>query len=210
LLRIMSVSTAPGASAFTRIPRAAYSAAIERVKEWSAALAAAYMATCGENRKAPAEITFTTAAHGLFERCGSASCTRNTGPLRFTANDFSNASGVKAPSGCVSALAALLTTMSRRPKRVTVASTSARTGASSPRCVGTPIASPPRDSSCAAVSAHASGLRLATATRAPAATSPSATARPMPRVPPVTIATRPERSNSRRTASASIGYSSVP
>src|SRR5207244_9621894 len=45
---------------------------------------------------------------------------------------------------------------------------------------------------------HASGLRLATATRAPAATKPSAIDRPMPRVPPVTIATRPVRSNRDR------------
>src|SRR5205823_4863044 len=49
---------------------------------------------------------------------------------------------------------------------------------------------------CASVSAHASSLRLATVTLAPADTRPSAMARPMPRVPPVTIATRSVRSNS--------------
>ena len=60
-------------------------------------------------------------------------------------------------------------------------------------CVGTPSASPPIARRCASVSAHASALRLATTTLAPALTNPSATARPMPRVPPVTIATRPRQ-----------------
>ena len=36
----MSVSTVPGASALTRTPAAANSAAHDRVKEWSAAFAA--------------------------------------------------------------------------------------------------------------------------------------------------------------------------
>ena len=61
----MSVSTVPGASALTRMPRGAKSAAIERVNDISAALAAAYIATCAEKRNAPAEITLTTAARGL-------------------------------------------------------------------------------------------------------------------------------------------------
>ncbi len=60
--------------------------------------------------------------------------------------------------------------------------------------VGTPMASPPIFSRWVAVSAQASALRLATATFAPAATKPSAIDRPMPRVPPVTTATRSVRS----------------
>jgi hypothetical protein len=38
LFRIMSVSTGPGAMAFTRIPADTYSAAIDRVKDINAAL----------------------------------------------------------------------------------------------------------------------------------------------------------------------------
>src|SRR5262245_16417697 len=94
--------------------------------------------------------------------------------------------------------------MSRRPKRSTVRSTSGRSAASSPRCVGTPSASPPMPTRWRSVSAQASGLRLATTTFAPAATKPSAIARPIPRVPPVTIATRPPRSKSRRRRSRSM------
>ena len=77
----------------------------------------------------------------------------------------------------------------------------------SPMWVGTPSASPPIVRKCASVSAHASGLRLATTTLAPAARKPSAIARPIPRVPPVTMATRPVRSWSRWSCSRSMARS---
>jgi NAD(P)-dependent dehydrogenase (short-subunit alcohol dehydrogenase family) len=64
----MSVSTAPGASALTRIPRAASPAAIERVSDMSAALAPEYMAVWSENKNAPAEITLMIDADGLAAR----------------------------------------------------------------------------------------------------------------------------------------------
>ena len=64
----MSVSTVPGASAFTRMPRGAKSAAIERVNAINAALAAPYIATFAENRNAPAEITLTIDACSLRSR----------------------------------------------------------------------------------------------------------------------------------------------
>src|SRR5207245_4649883 len=112
LLRTMSVSTVPGASALTRIPSGANEPAIDRVNDINAAFAPAYMATFDEKRNAPAEITLITDACGLAVRCGSASCTRNTGPRRFTSYDFDQASAVSEPSGNVNAFAALLTTMS--------------------------------------------------------------------------------------------------
>ena len=164
---------------------------------------AAYVAVNAENRNAPAEITLTIDALGLCSRWGIAASTRNTGPRRLTSMDFAYASGVKLPMSSRSAVAALFTTMSRRPKRSTVRSTSAWTASSSPMCVGTPMAWPPAAVSAASASAHESALRLATATLAPAATKPSAIDRPMPRVPPVTIATRPVRSNSFSTRSRS-------
>jgi hypothetical protein len=46
----------------------------------------------------------------------------------------------------------------------------------------------------AAASSQASSLREATTTSAPACASPCAMARPMPREPPVTIATVPDKS----------------
>ncbi len=70
-----------------------------------------------------------------------------------------------------------------------------------------PVASMPTERNASSVSAHASGFRLATTTRAPACPNPSAIARPIPRVPPVTSATRPSRRKSRLT---SIPSASTP
>ena len=55
----MSVSTGPGANAFTRIPEGANSAAIERVNDVSAALPAAYIETAGANMNAPTDTMLT-------------------------------------------------------------------------------------------------------------------------------------------------------
>src|ERR1700691_1886672 len=88
LARVISVSVEPGARALTRMPWGANSAAIDRVKDISAAFPAAYMATDGENMKAPTDTTLSTAAHGLAIRWGSAFCTRKTGPRRLTSKDL--------------------------------------------------------------------------------------------------------------------------
>ena len=109
LLRIMSVSTEPGARALTRMPRPTKAPAIERVSDMRAALAPEYIAVGTENRNAPAEITLTIDAPGLASRWGSASCTRNTGPRRFTSYTLDHASTVNSPTGWVNAVAALLT-----------------------------------------------------------------------------------------------------
>ena len=55
------------------------------------------MDSIGEKMNAPTDTTFSTAACGLAFRCGSASCTRNTGPRRLTSNDLVNASTVIDP-----------------------------------------------------------------------------------------------------------------
>jgi len=60
---------------------------------------------------------------------------------------------------------------------------------------GTARACPPAVSISLTAAAQASALRLATTTLAPARAKPLAMARPMPRLPPVTMATRPVRSN---------------
>ena len=70
LLRTMSVSTVPGARALTRIPLAAYTAAIDLVIDISPDLAAAYMAVLAEKRNAPAETTLRTAALPDDSKCG--------------------------------------------------------------------------------------------------------------------------------------------
>ena len=205
LPRTMSVSTEPGASAFTRTPRGAKAAAIERVNDIRAAFPAAYMATSGEKMNAPTDTTFSTAAVGR-RRNGRACWTRNTGPRRFTSNDLAQASVVNAPNGWARALAALLTTTSMAPNSSTVRSTRRWSWSTSPMWVGTPMAVPPSPRRCSAARWHASALRLATTTDAPEATKPSARASPIPRVPPVTMTTLPLMSNSRSSPARSIPH----
>src|SRR4029453_8974715 len=207
LLRTMSVSTVPGARALTRMPSAANSAAIVRVICRSAALAATYIDTNVPWVNAPALITLTTAACPLARRWGSASCTRNTGPRRLASNDFAHASAVIEPSGRASALAALFTTTSTPPNAATVVPTSAARPSRSPTWVGTASAVPPAAAISVAPASQASALRLATTTLAPMAARPLATARPIPRLPPVTMATRGAMSTRPRSARRSIGRS---
>src|SRR5688572_27196297 len=83
---------------------------------------------------------------------------------------------------------------SSRPKRCTVCSTARRTEASSRTSVWTNSAGAPSRESAAQARRPASSPRAATATRAPPRANARAVARPMPEVPPVTNATRPERS----------------
>ena len=60
---------------------------------------------------------------------------------------------------------------------------------------GTASASLPASAISATARSQASALRLATTTLAPWAAKPWAMDSPMPRLPPVTMATRPDRSN---------------
>ena len=68
----------------------------------------------------------------------------------------------------------------------------------------TPKAEPPASEICVTTASHASSLRLATTTFAPAVANPRATDEPRPREPPVTMATRPVRSNSEATSSEAM------
>src|SRR6476469_4932332 len=115
-------------------------------------------------------------------RCGSAASTRPTVPIRSTsklARQFS------ALSGMASALT-LATTPSSPPQASAVPETHAASAAASRTSTADPIAVAPSAVSAACVSATAAAVRAQYATAAPSASSPSTTARPMPRVPPVT------------------------
>src|SRR5258708_7446134 len=83
------------------------------------------------------------------------------------------------------------------PNSSTVRCTRTPRSSTLPLCVGTPMAAPPSPRRCSTARSQASGLRLATATFAPASTNPSASARPMPLVPPVTMTVRPAMSKRR-------------
>src|SRR2546427_1453862 len=86
--------------------------------------------------------------------------------------------------------------MSTRPSCASVWSTSPRSSSIRRTLVGTAIARRPVANTAAVASASASGLRAAIATSAPCSASAIAIERPMPRLPPVTIATLPAREKS--------------
>src|SRR5262245_5566389 len=86
--------------------------------------------------------------------------------------------------------------MSRRPSWRTVSSTRRRSSSVWRTLVGTAIARRPVFANSARASSRASGLRAAIATSAPCSARPSAMERPMPRLPPVTMATLPAREKS--------------
>src|SRR6185312_5826163 len=88
----------------------------------------------------------------------------------------------------------LLTRMSSRPKALTAAPTSVRQESSRVTSATMPATLAPRSRSSAAAVSHFSLLRPTMTTVAPAAPSPRAMPRPIPPLPPVTIATLPVRS----------------
>src|SRR5467141_2052930 len=94
--------------------------------------------------------------------------------------------------------------MSTRPSCDTVWSTSARSSSTRRTLVGTAIARRPVALTAEVASASASGLRAAIATSAPCSASAMAIERPMPRLPPVTIATLPVSEKS------AIGIENLP
>src|SRR6476619_4411575 len=85
--------------------------------------------------------------------------------------------------------------MSRRPQRSTVDFTSAATAASSATSTAIENGWPPSFSRSRTAASDFVWLRAATTTRAPARASPRAMPKPIPPLPPVTIATLPFNSN---------------
>src|SRR5829696_1093994 len=92
---------------------------------------------------------------------------------------------------------ALLTRMSSRPKRSLACRTMSRHEPGSAASNGMKALAAPEAARLATAASDFSRLRAATTTVAPAAARPRAMPSPMPPLPPVTIATRPERSKSR-------------
>ena len=143
----------------------------------------------------PTVTTLSTAAASEASRCGSAAWTKNSGPRSLTSWVFVHAASVICPMGWASALAALLTTRSIPPYVATVPSTTRSRSPRSPVLAGMASACPPSAMIAAAVASQAAAFRLETTTFAPHEPSAMAIARPIPREPPVTMATLPSRSN---------------
>src|SRR6184192_1461953 len=125
------------------------------------------------------EQVLTIAADGEFLRCGNAARASRTMPTTLTSNTRCHSSSPLAVTSPCAPIPALLTRMSRRPKRSTTASTAERTSSSEETSQRKP-SSP--------------GFNSSTATCAPRSASKVATAWPITEAPPVTAATRPSNS----------------
>src|SRR5437764_7412600 len=104
---------------------------------------------------------------------------------------------------------ALLSRMSRRPKRPTVSEIAARIASPSDTSTARAMPLPPRASISATTAAAPAVSTSTTATAAPAAAMANAVARPMPFAAPVTIATRPPSCASGRSGNGSPARSGV-
>src|SRR5882672_7481494 len=109
---------------------------------------------------------------------------------------LSHSSMSSACGGLRILMPALLTRMSIRPSSRTVRSTMVATADLSVTSAGTDIALTPRCLRSATAAFDFASLRPTIAMSAPASASPHAMPRPMPPLPPVTIATLPLRSKS--------------
>src|ERR1700686_677776 len=122
-------------------------------------------------------------------------CEHRNALVRLVLITLSHSAISSACGGLRILMPALLTRMSIRPRSRTVRSTMAATASLSVTSVATEIALTPRALSSATAAINFVSWPPRTAISAPASASPCAMPRPMPPLPPVTIATLPPRSN---------------
>src|SRR5262249_9823139 len=122
--------------------------------------------------------------------------------VRFVASTASHSSSVTSTVFFSRMMPALLTRTSTAPSAASTSRTARPRSDALVTSSLTPVARPPRSRICSAVRSICSCERAQHATSAPAAPSASAIACPMPRLAPVTSATRPFRENQSRIVSA--------
>src|SRR5579871_1791885 len=126
---------------------------------------------------------------------------RKNGVFRLRSTTLSQAAAGYSASGAPQVAPALLTRTLTARSRSPTSAASRRHSRSADRSAGMAWTAPYADSSFAA-SAQASALRELMYTRAPACSRPRAIMSPMPRLPPVTTAVFPDRSNRSMAAPA--------
>src|SRR5438067_148976 len=190
-----TVAMIPGETQFTVTFAAAKSCASALVNPTSPAFAAM---TCGRPFApvwAAMPPRFTMAPSQLRSRWGKAALAVRNAPSRITDVTARKSAYVSSANGFSGRAAALLTRMSMRPNRSTVAATRRATDASSETSASTAIASPPFDAISETTASRLARFdRPLTATFAPPSARASAMALPMFFPAPVTIATRPDSS----------------
>ncbi len=135
------------------------------------------------------EVMFTTAPPPVSAISGAAACVIRKGPVRFTASTRFHSSAVVSRMGLNTAVPALFTNASSRPKRSRTAAAADAPVAGSATSAG--MASVASGRAIAAMAASSSAASMSSsATRHPSARKRRVAARPMPRPAPVTSATR--------------------
>lgn len=193
----IGVRVKPGHTAFTRIPKGPFSIAALRVSPMTANFVAPYGATLVTPWTPVLDAVFTTIPPPCARITFNSSRRQRKVPVRFTASTVFQESSVCSARGALApSMPALFTAMSRRPNRSTTERTRRTTSASLVTSHGSNTAGAPKARSSSASASPAAVLTSETTTVAPAAASARTVAVPIPPEPPVTSATRPERSAS--------------
>jgi len=145
---------------------------------------------------APMLVRFTIRPPPWRFMCGIASRARRIAANSLSSKSACHIASVAAANSPVAEVPALLTRMSSRPKAASVSATTRSQSAALLTSACTGATRPPAARISAAVCSSRSRPRAAIATAAPSCASSTAVARPMPCVPPVTIATFPFRPRS--------------
>src|SRR6185503_11853194 len=175
------------------MPLRAHDTASSRVSPIRPALVAAYAAKCGPSTDAcmPAmEAMLMIRPDCRFNISRPAACAKRNAPVKLMSTTFCHLSSGMSSGSAAQVTPALLTRMSIRPNTAMVLSTTACTSAALATSQRVPSTVNPRARIAATVGVSHSSRRAQSISDAPASARPSAISWPMPRDPPVTIATR--------------------
>ena len=185
----MRVSISPGSTVSTRTPVPASSAAQTRPSCSSAAFDAPYAPQRSYASVAASEVTLTIVPPPRSTIGPASAFVRRNGPTRFTASARSRSSqsvSSSSRSGTGPSVLALLTRTSIGPTAAAAWPAIACVASRSATSATIACASPPAARIAATAAASSSAWRATSTTRAPARASASPSARPSPRLPPVT------------------------
>jgi hypothetical protein len=189
--RTSGVTVMPGPTALTVMPYGPHSRARHRVSCATPPFVAQYAARLTSPNSAPIDVMFTIRPRPARRMTGATARHAHAVPRRFSSIMYSQSASACSRAGARFAVPAQFTRMSTVPWRATTASTMRSTSVFFAMSAASGTISPSRGGPPGLAAAD----RLTAVTRAPAAARCWTIASPMPLVPPVTMATRPERSS---------------
>ena len=190
--RSRSVRIYPGLTAFTCTPSRTPISASALVNDRHAPFTEPPMVKSGPGVRPPVPMMFSTAPRRCF-RCGQAARTRRTAPKNFSAKPSVQSASESFRNSPRRVAPALFTTMSIAPNPSSAARTTAPGASGSRKSAASVFTLPPTLPIASAASANATLSRAAIITCAPSRANRNAMARPIPRLPPVTMAIFPAR-----------------